>query len=96
VLHAGEPVRRYELTHEPSLSASVRSRLASVQECAGDECLQPTVFAYQDGTPALSAERATTAAIPATVQPLPLDVNGDGRDDLVYPRAPLRARAPGW
>jgi RHS repeat-associated protein len=85
VLHAGEPVRRYELTHEPSLSAAARSRLASVQECASAECLQPTVFAYQDGTPGLNAERATTAAIPATVQPLPLDVNGDGRDDLVYP-----------
>ncbi len=79
VLHAGEPVRRYELTHEPSLSAAARSRLASVQECAGDECLQPTAFAYQDGTPGLSAERATTAATTSSI-----------------PRAPPRARAPGW
>lgn len=84
VLHAGQAVRRYELTHESASSSTGRSRLSSVQECAGSECLQPTVFTYQNGTPGLSAEFASGAAVPAPAQALPLDVNGDGREDLVY------------
>ena len=85
VLHAGQSIRRYELTHESAAASTGRSRLASLQECAGAECLQPTVFRYQDGTAGFNAELATGAAVPAPAQAMPLDVNGDGREDLVYP-----------
>jgi RHS repeat-associated protein len=77
-------VRRYELTYEAAPSSTVKSRLQSVQECAGSspDCFAPTTFTYQNGVPGLDSEVNTGAAVPAT--PWPIDVNGDGRDDLVY------------
>ncbi|MCX7054479.1 MAG: FG-GAP-like repeat-containing protein, partial [Proteobacteria bacterium] len=85
VLYNGTTLyRRYDLAYEAALSATSLSRLASLTECAGatPECLAPTVFTYQDGSP-LSAEADTGVVIPATTT-FPLDVNGDGREDLVY------------
>lgn len=77
-------VRRYELTYEGSLSSTMKSRLASVQECAGTtpDCLPATTFTYQNGSAGFASEVDTGVAVPAT--PWPIDVNGDGRDDLVY------------
>jgi RHS repeat-associated protein len=86
VLYDGTTLyRRYDLTYEPALSAAKRSRLASVLECAGagPECLPPTTFVYED-SPGLNPETDTGTVVPVT-SALPLDVNGDGRDDLVYP-----------
>jgi hypothetical protein len=77
-------VRRYELTYEAALSSTSKSRLASIQECAGatPDCFAPTSFNYQNGTTGLNAEVSTGASAPTT--PWPMDVNGDGREDLVY------------
>jgi hypothetical protein len=77
-------VRRYELTYEASLSSTMKSRLQSVQECAGatPDCLPPTTFVYQNGTAGFGSEVNTGVSIPTV--PLLMDVNGDGRDDLVY------------
>lgn len=77
-------VRRYDLTYEAQVSSTARSRLHSVQECAGSpvECLAPTTFSYHNGVPGLNSEADTGVSVPTT--PWPIDVNGDGRDDLVY------------
>jgi RHS repeat-associated protein len=77
--------RRYDLTYEPSLSAAKHSRLASVVECAGPapDCLPQTTFTYEN-SPGLGSETNTGTAVPVT-SAMPLDVNGDGREDLVYP-----------
>ncbi len=86
VLYNGTTLyRRYDLTYEPGLSAAKRSRLSSVLECAGSgpECLPPTTFLYED-SPGLAPETNTGTVVPVTSS-VPLDVNGDGRDDLVYP-----------
>jgi YD repeat-containing protein len=79
-------VRRYDLTYEAALSGSGRSRLAAVQECAGSplECFTATSFTYQNGSIGLGAESSAGATVP-TIYAWPLDVNGDGREDLVYP-----------
>ncbi len=80
-------VRKYKLNYEANLSSANRSRLSSVEECAGYplECLSATTFTYQDGTVALdSSEVATGTTITAGARMMPMDVNGDGRDDLVY------------
>jgi RHS repeat-associated protein len=79
--------RSYDLTYEPALSAAKHSRLAAVRECAGStpDCFTATTFTYKD-SPALSAEVNTGSVVPGT-NPLPIDVNGDGREDLVYPSA---------
>ena len=80
-------VRRYDFTFESSLSSTNRSRLASLQECAGvaADCFPATTFTYQNGTVGLNAETATAYSMPSITRPWAMDVNGDGRDDLVYP-----------
>jgi RHS repeat-associated protein len=77
-------VRRYELTYEGALSSTSKSRLASIQECAGatPECFAPTTFSYQNGVSGLGSEVSTGASVPTA--PWPMDVNADGREDLVY------------
>ncbi len=77
-------VRRYELTYEGALSSTSKSRLASIQECSGSplDCLAATTFAYQNGTVGLASEANTGVSVPASA--IAIDVNGDGRDDLVY------------
>ena len=82
-------LRRYQLTYEITLSNTGRSRLKSLQECAGPsgslDCLPETSFAYQAGGDGLGPQTITAASVPSDPNPLAIDVNGDGRDDLVYP-----------
>jgi RHS repeat-associated protein len=78
-------IRRYVLSYEANLSSAMKSRLQSVQECAGvggTDCLAATTFAYQNGTPGLATEANT--GVPVGAGTMFLDVNGDGRTDLVY------------
>lgn len=58
-------VRRYELTYEGALSSTSKSRLATVQECAGSslDCFPATTFSYQNGTPGLSSETNTGVSV---------------------------------
>jgi RHS repeat-associated protein len=87
VQHSGGTLlRRYELAYEPALSSAGHSRLASVTECAGSplDCLAPTSFTYQNAAAGLGGEQASAAVVPINAA-WPLDVNGDGREDLVYP-----------
>jgi RHS repeat-associated protein len=92
VRHGGEVLRRYDLSYEPALSSGGRSRLATVTECGvgGSDCLAPTRFAWQDGTPGVSALSAFAAQIPSPAT-LPAggawnlaDINGDGRPDYLW------------
>lgn len=86
-------VRKYELSYQ--LSPTLRSRLASVQECAGSgECLPATVFSWQDGQNAWSV----TQSIPgfdsqAAAAAHAIDIDGDGRTDLVHPKLNGGSRA---
>ena len=77
-------VHRYDLTYEGSLSSTSKSRVASIQECAGTtpDCLPATTFSYQNGSSGFGTEINTTYSVPTI--PFSVDVNGDGRDDLVY------------
>lgn len=79
-------VRRYILAYEANLSNTAKSRLQSVQECAGvsgTDCLAATTFVYQNGTPGVGTE-ANSGVVTSISNTLPLDVNGDGRTDAVY------------
>src|SRR6185295_6549506 len=55
---SGTLVRRYILTYEAALSPTKKSRLASIQECAGTgpDCLPATNFTYQNSTAGLATE----------------------------------------
>jgi RHS repeat-associated protein len=84
VQQGGAALRRYEVTYEGPLSTTSRSRLASIEECAGSTCRPPTTFAYQNGSAGLQGEVNTGQQIPAPASARRLDVNGDGREDLVF------------
>ena len=78
-------VRRYNVTYEGALSSTSKSRVQSIQECAGStgtDCLSPTTFTYQSGVAGVGTEMSSGTAIATPT--LPLDVNGDGRTDVVY------------
>ena len=86
VTYSGAIVRRYNLAYEASLSSAGNSRVQSIQECAGasgTDCLAATTFTYQNGVAGVGAEVSSGVTVPATPY-LPMDVNGDGRTDLVY------------
>ncbi|MBS0421996.1 MAG: VCBS repeat-containing protein [Proteobacteria bacterium] len=87
VTNDGTLVYRYILTYETNLSTTSKSRLSSIQECAGTtpDCLGPTNFTYQSGTVGINAEVASpVTSMPSNALAMSLDVNGDGRQDLVY------------
>jgi RHS repeat-associated protein len=85
VQQGGSAIRRYDLTYEAALSTTRKSRLASIEQCAGTLCRPTTTFTYQNGSVGLQGEVNTTQTVPAAVlTSFPLDVNGDGREDLVY------------
>jgi YD repeat-containing protein len=80
------PIKTYNLSYT-YWGASQRQVLYRVQECSADNCLRPTSISYQSGqagwlTPILTAASASTSA---NAVPIPADLNGDGRTDLVYP-----------
>jgi hypothetical protein len=79
-------VRQYKINYG-ALSSTGRSRVSSIQECAGatPDCLPATTFTYQDGTSGFNTQTASGTTPPTNTKPLPVDINGDGRTDLVYP-----------
>jgi RHS repeat-associated protein len=90
-------VRRYELTYETSLSSTSRSRLQSIQECAGStpDCFLPTSFTYQNGTNGLTT-RLDTLINTNHLATLHLDINGDGRSDLAFSSGPAPFGSGVW
>jgi RHS repeat-associated protein len=86
VTYAAALVRRYNVSYESALSNTSKSRVQSIQECAdaaGTDCLSATTFTYQNGVAGVTAEVSSGVSLPASAN-LPIDVNGDGRTDVVY------------
>ena len=80
----GSLVRRYVLDYELAPTTK-RPRLTKVTECASSDlsdCLGPTVIGYQDGAAGLVSTPITVAS--GSVGGTPLDVDGDGRSDVLY------------
>jgi YD repeat-containing protein len=85
---AATTVRRYTFTYLPAVYNTTANRLVSVQECAdhaSSDCFPATQIGYQDGAPGLLAPQPT--GIGATANVIAADVNGDGRDDLIFTTA---------
>ncbi|MGI9246187.1 MAG: RHS repeat-associated core domain-containing protein [Steroidobacteraceae bacterium] len=81
---SASPIKTYNMSYAVA-PASGRLRLTSVQECAASSCLRPTSIAYQDGTNGWQGMLETGVAASSAKAPLPLDLNGDGLTDLLYP-----------
>ena len=81
---ATAPIKTYALGYETAPTTG-RLRLASVQECGASRCLRPTTIAYQDGAKGWQTFVDTGVAANAAAAPMPLELNGDGIVDLLYP-----------
>ena len=83
VSSAGNLVRRYVLGYEQA-PMSLRPRLANVTECAADlsDCLAPTTIGYQNGSNGVTTPAVTVAS--GASGATPLDMDGDGRGDVLY------------
>lgn len=80
---SGQVARTLNVSYDVGGGAGNRSRISAIQECVGSSCLSPTLFHWINGIPKLAAnETSTGQAVPSSA--LVMDVNGDGRDDLVY------------
>jgi RHS repeat-associated protein len=79
-------VHGYELTYATSPTTS-RLRISSIQECASSttDCFPATTIGYQNGATGWGGEIADSGNATNILYALPVDVNGDGIDDLVYP-----------
>lgn len=83
----GSVVTTYTLTYQ-NTSDTHRSRLASLTECAGSDCLPPTEFTWLNGTVGFGADHNATGGIATSDEygsSHVMDFNGDGYADLVFP-----------
>ncbi|MDN5863592.1 MAG: hypothetical protein L0I62_00005, partial [Gammaproteobacteria bacterium] len=72
----------------PSGEDSNRTRLDSLEECdANGNCLPDTDFQWQEGAPGFEAAQNTGQSGPNGGAVFVADVNGDGREDLIYARS---------
>jgi len=91
VLHVatGRTVHSFDLAYGPP-GATGRSRLQSLQECAGGACFAPTQFTWSSVPAGWSAGVAVSLATTQVAASIPGDVDGDGFDDLAYQDASTR------
>jgi RHS repeat-associated protein len=84
---AGTVIRKYLFEFHTSAVTS-RSRLISAKECAddaGNNCLLPIAFTYQTGQAGVTAGSATPPAGSSNgIVVGRYDLNGDGKDDILY------------
>lgn len=86
VQSSGISVRKYNLTYA-SAPTTIRDRLASVQECGGNlgmDCLRATTITYQNGTAGAPNPATTTGSGATSGSANTVDMDGDGRMDLIY------------
>ena len=100
--YGGELIKTYNLEYNQG-PVTGRSRLVAVQECGRGEigCLAPTTIGYSNGA---AAAFATSVTVPppnndqaftySGCPVYPLDVNGDGRSDLLH--GTRVTVSPGW
>ena len=84
---AGLVIRKYRFLYDAS-SVTSYSRLFSAKECADDaesNCLLPVNFTYQTGMAGLTAGAGSTPAGSSNgLLSGRYDLNGDGKDDVLY------------
>jgi RHS repeat-associated protein len=76
--------RTYNLTYSVS-TVTNRSRLSTFQECSPTQCFSPTSITYQAGQAGWGSEVDSSGNLADFAYALPIDINGDGIEDLVYP-----------
>ena len=80
----GATIKSYSMSYGQGASSS-RLLLQSVQECSSSSCLEPTTIAYQAGGKGWSPVTSSPFSASSKARTFAIDMNGDGRDDLLYP-----------
>jgi len=88
---SGTIVREYELSYATS-PTTLRARLDTIQECGNptgaggtaSDCLPATTVGYQAGTAGVASPATATGSGATNGTVYSVDVNGDGRQDLVF------------
>ena len=83
---SGTTVREYKLSYTTS-SQTGRATLTSIQECggsAGTDCLAATSIGYQAGASGVASPTATTGTGATNGTAYSVDIDGDGKQDLVF------------
>ena len=86
VTSSGTAVREYKLLYTTS-ATTLRAALTSIQECggsAGTDCLSPTNIGYQSGTAGVARPATATGSGATNGTVYSVDVDGDGKQDLVF------------
>jgi len=81
---SGATIKAYKLAYSKG-TASGRLQLRSVQECSATNCMAPTTIDYQQGATGWGAPVDTGIRSSAKASMRSVDLNGDGRSDLLYP-----------
>jgi RHS repeat-associated protein len=77
-------LRKYEISYETA-GTTGRSRMSSLQECAGADCLASTTFQWINGTAGFWPESSPGVTVPAPSNgALVVDFDNDGQQDLLY------------
>jgi RHS repeat-associated protein len=86
VMSGSTMVHGYTLNYVTSPTTN-RLRISTIQECASSltDCFPATSVAYQDGQKGWGAEIPDSGNATNFAYSMPMDVNGDGIEDLVYP-----------
>ncbi len=92
--NAGVLIREYELEYQNGISGYDNlSRLLSIEECLGAVCLPKTMFDWRNPYTGSAVYSLSTFTMSNDIAGfLPIDINGDGRLDLVWTRGAASAR----
>lgn len=83
----GVELRSYHLVYRAPTSGSVQSFVENIYECVGTACIAPTTFDWQLNRGGFAPAVALADEAGAKLSTLRvLDINGDGRSDLLYRR----------
>ena len=95
--NAGVPIREYKLEYQNGVSGldniDYLSRLVSIEECLGAACLPKTTFDWRYPYLGSAVYSLSTFSMSNDIADFrPIDINGDGRMDLVWTRGSVSER----
>ena len=92
---SGSVTKSYNLAYTQGPTTN-RLLLSSITECSASSCMRPTTISYKTGSGSWAAMLSTGLNASRAAAPIPVDLNGDGRDDLVYPKTSGSANSRWW
>ncbi len=92
---SGAAIKSYNFGYTASAQTG-RLRLSTVTECGASSCLRPTTVGYFLGSAASNATLNSGQNASNAKSVMAVDINGDGRDDLIYPKTSGSSASRWW